>query len=243
MHALPDLPPPARAAYLLDFDGTLVEIAPSPEQVVVSPDLPGTLRRLRALCGDAVAIVSGRPIAQIDALLGAAPYALAGEHGTAFRHAPDAQIEWLAMPALPQAWMPAAQAIAAAHPGVVLEPKRHGLVLHYRAAPDSGAAVQAGLLALLNQAPGFAMMAAKMAWEIRPSGADKASAVRALMQRAPFRGRVPVFVGDDVTDEDGARAARALGGFGLMVDSSFGDPAGVRAWLAGLAHGAPEAMG
>jgi trehalose 6-phosphate phosphatase len=237
MHSLPDLPPPPRAAYLLDFDGTLVDIAPAPDLVVVPPGLTADLRGLRALCGDAVAIVSGRPIAQIEALLGDAPYALAGEHGTAFRHAPGGEMAVLAMPPTPQGWVAGARALAAAHPGVVFEPKRHGFVLHYRAAPDAGDALRTGLQALLNQAPGYDMLAAKMAWEIRPSGADKATAVRAIMQRAPFAGRIPIFVGDDVTDEDGMRAARALGGFGLRVDACFGDPAGVRAWLAGLAKG------
>lgn len=76
-----------------------------------------------------------------------------------------------------------------------------------------------------------------MAWEIRPRGADKGSAVTALMTETPFAGRRPIFIGDDVTDEDGMRAARALGGAGLRVDEFFGDPNGVRAWLAEAAAG------
>ncbi len=226
-----DLPPPSRAAYLLDFDGTLVDIAPAPDQVRVAPDLPASLRRLRGLCGDAVAIVTGRPIAQVDALLPDAAYAIAGEHGTALRPSPAADIAVAALPPLPPSWLARAAALASAHPGAVLEHKRHGFVLHYRAAPNAGAPLRNGVEQLLAGEPGYELMAAKMAWEVRPAGIDKGSAVHALMRLAPFAGRVPVYVGDDVTDEDGMAAARALGGVGLQVDEAFGSPAGVRAWL------------
>jgi trehalose 6-phosphate phosphatase len=184
-----------------------------------------------------VAIVSGRPIAQIDALLGDAPYALAGEHGTAIRHAPATPVEWLPMPATPPHWLTQARMLTQQHQGVLLEHKHYGFVLHYRAAPAAGEALHAALQRLLAEAAhGYELMAAKMAWEIRPKGADKATAVQALMARPPFLGRLPVFVGDDVTDEDGMRAARALGGIGLFVPEVFGDPAGVRAWVAALAR-------
>ena len=78
---------------------------------------------------------------------------------------------------------------------------------------------------------GFTVMASSMAWEVKPGGIDKGGAVTALMARPPFLGRTPVYIGDDVTDEDGMRAARALGGLGWRVQDAFGDPAGVRAWL------------
>jgi len=87
------------------------------------------------------------------------------------------------------------------------------------------------LAALLRDSTEFELLQAHMLWEVRPRGVDKGSAVQALMARAPFAGRQPVFIGDDVTDEDGMRAARALGGAGLRVDAAFGSPAGVRAWL------------
>ncbi len=229
-----DLPPPSRAAFLLDFDGTLVDIAPRPEQVVVPPELPGQLVKLRALCGGALGLVSGRPIAQIEALLGA-HFAIAGEHGTAIRHAPDDPVENLPLPDLPPNWVQAAEAAVAAHPGTQLEPKRNGFVLHYRGAPDAGPSLHAVLATLVAEQPqNFHLSPAKMAWELRPAGLDKGTAVRALMARPPFAGRIPVFVGDDVTDEDGMREARATGGLGLRVPDVFGDAAGVRAWLARL---------
>jgi trehalose 6-phosphate phosphatase len=119
---------------------------------------------------------------------------------------------------------------------VLVERKRHGFVLHFRRAPRHGPALRAamaGLLAGLEDR--FTVMPASMAWEMKPRGADKGTAVRALMARPPFAGRVPVYVGDDVTDEDGMRAARALGGLGWRVQDVFGTPAGVRAWLAEIA--------
>lgn len=224
---------PDHAALLLDMDGTLIEFAPTPDSVVVPPDLLGLLRRLRALHGDALAVVSGRPIAEIDGLVGDAPFAVAGEHGAAIRHAPDAPIERVRMPDIPADWLADAEQVVAAHPGTLLERKAHGFVLHYRRAPSAGPALLSAMQAICARQPdAFAIMGALMAWELKPHGADKATAVTALMARAPFLGRVPVYVGDDVTDEDGMRAARALGGLGWRVPDVFGDPAGVRAWLA-----------
>jgi trehalose 6-phosphate phosphatase len=237
-----DLPPPTRAAFLLDFDGTLVDIARRPECVMVPEALPAQLLRLRALCGGAVAIVSGRPIAQIEALLGGAHFSVAGEHGTSIRYAADEDIELLPLPDLPAHWVAAAQAAVATYPGTQMEPKRNGFVLHYRGAPDCGAALHAVLAELVAEQPDvFHVAAAKMAWELRPSGLDKGTALRALMARPPFAGRVPVFVGDDVTDEDGMREARAMGGLGLRVPDVFGDAAGVRAWIAKLAEAGADA--
>ena len=229
------LPPLSRAAFLLDFDGTLVDIAPAPDLVVVPPELPAALRRLQARCGGALAIVSGRPIAQIDALLGGAPFPIAGEHGTAIRHVPDGAIEMLKLGDPPPHWVSAARALVEAHPGTRFEPKRLGFVLHYRGAPDAGQVLHAALADLVAGTD-FHLLAAKMAWEIRPADTDKGTAVRALMARPPFAGRLPVFVGDDTTDEDGMREAVALGGAGLMVADIFGDAAGVRAWIARLAN-------
>ncbi len=227
-----DLPGPARAAYLLDFDGTLVDIAPTPDSVVVDPTLPGALRALRTLCGGALAIVSGRPIAQIDALLGDCVTAVAGEHGAALRRMPGGSVETSVLPSVPSAWLDEAAALTAAYPGAMLERKRNGFALHYRATPSSGPALQAALRALLARQPGsFELMAAKMAWELRPAGISKATAVHAIMAQPPFVGRSPVFVGDDVTDEDGMDAARALGGFGLRLPEDFATPSDFRAWI------------
>ncbi len=230
-------PLPANAALLLDLDGTLLDIAPTPTSVVVPPELPGLLRRLGARLGGALALVSGRTIAEIDALLPEAPFAVAGEHGCAIRFAPGAAVEREALPEMPAFWAVEAEALARAHRGALMERKAHGLVLHYRQAPEAGEALYAGLVALLAGAgEEFAILPGKMIWEVKPRGVDKGSAVARLMARPPFAGRLPVFVGDDVTDEDGFRAARALGGWGLEVAECFGDAAGVRAWLSAQAE-------
>ncbi len=226
-----------QSALLLDMDGTLLDIAPTPDQVRVAPRLPVVLRRLRDAMGGALAVVTGRPIEQVDGLLGNVPYAVAGEHGGAIRHAPGAEVVRASLPAPPVDWVIAAARIADAHPGVLLEQKQRGFVLHYRAVPGLGPTLRDAALALIAPLAGqFQLMEALMAWEIRPCGADKGSAVAALMAEAPFAGRLPIFIGDDVTDEDGMRAARALGGAGLRVDTFFHDPNGVRAWLAQAAE-------
>jgi trehalose 6-phosphate phosphatase len=238
---VPVLPPPSRAAFLLEFDGTLVDIAASPDLVVVPPDLCPALDRLRAHCGGALAIVTGRPIAQVDAYLGAGRYAIAGEHGTAVRHAPGEPAHLRELPLTPPHWIAAAKGLVDRYPGTSYEPKRHGFVLHYRAAPEAGRALYAALEPLLAEQPElFQLMGAKMAWELRPAGVDKATAVRDLMSRPPFTGRLPIFVGDDVTDEDGMREARALGGLGLRVPDVFADAAEVRRWIAFLAGPLPS---
>ncbi len=238
--ALEQLDPPANVAamaLLLDMDGTLLDIAPTPEAVVVPPGLADDLARLRARLGGALAVISGRPIEQIDALLGDAPQAVAGEHGGVLRRGPAAPLERAALAELPAGLADAAAALASAHPGVRLERKRRGFVLHFRAVPAAGPALHAALLPLLApNAPTLQLQAAHMAWEVRPAGADKGTAVAALMDQPPFRGRRPLFIGDDVTDEDGMAMARRLGGLGLRVAEAFGDAAGVRAWLARLAR-------
>lgn len=233
----PALPPPGRAAFLLDFDGTLVDIAPTPESVIVPSGLPATLLSLRALCGDALGIVSGRPIAQIDHFLHAVPYAVAGEHGIAVRHAPDAAATRAILPELPAGWLEQAEEIASRHPGTHVERKQTGFVLHFRAVPDAADALRVAAETLLAQDDRhrFHLQPAKMAWEIKPDGVDKESAVRQLMQQAPFIGRLPIFIGDDATDEDGIRGAEALGGIGYRIPSDFADPDALRAWLGALA--------
>ncbi len=232
----PGIPSLDHAALLLDFDGTLVDIAATPGAVVIEPGLVDVLAVLRRRLGDALAIVTGRPLGQLDALLPGSPYAVAGEHGGALRRHPGARIEHPSMPALPTGWLAEAAGLVHAHPGALVEPKSHGLVLHYRAAPDAGPALYEAATALVSRSPGsFVVSPAKMAWEIRPAGVDKGTAVEALMAEPPFAGRLPVFVGDDVTDLDGIAAAIRLGGVGLMVPDAFIDPAGVRRWLASLA--------
>jgi trehalose 6-phosphate phosphatase len=201
----------------------------------VPTGLPDTLRALRDRLGGALGIITGRPVETVDALLGDAPYAVAGEHGGAVRHAPGEAVQRPPLTAPPAAWLDAAEHLAAAHPGTLLERKARGFALHFRTAPEAGPALRDALTAMLAGSAAFELLPAHMLWEVRPRGVDKGKAVRSLMARAPFAGRKPVFIGDDATDEDAIRAARALGGAGFQVDSAFGTPSGVRAWLQGVA--------
>ena len=224
---------PANAALLIDLDGTLLDIALTPETVVVPPGLPDVLRRLRSRLGDALAVVTGRPVTQIDTLLGDAPFAVAGEHGGAIRFAPGEPLRRADLPELPSGWLDAADTAAAAYPGARVEAKARGFVLHYRQAPDAGPALGRMAQAIVGAREAeYVILPAHMAWEIKPRGVDKGSAVALLLAAPPFLGRVPFFIGDDVTDEDGMRVAREHGGVGLRVDTAFGDAAGVRRWLA-----------
>lgn len=228
---IPPLPPLQRAALLLDLDGTLLDLAPTPDSVVVPSGLLDVLYALRRLLGDAVAVVTGRPVETIDKLLGDAVFAVAGEHGAAIRHAPGQPLERPPLPVPSDTWLAETARLAAAHPGALLERKAHGFALHYRAIPAMGPIFQDRLKTLLQGSDDFELLPAHMIWEVRPRGIDKGSAVVALMARAPFQHRLPVFVGDDVTDEDGIAATIAMGGAGLRVPDDFANAAAVRGWL------------
>ena len=231
------LAPLAGSALLLDLDGTLLDLAPTPGSVVVPGALLRVLQRLKDRLGGAMAIISGRPIAQIDALLPGLPFAVAGEHGGAFRHSPRSAVVRPDLPAVPPAWSTAAQGAVAVHPGTWLEVKARGLVFHYRAAPHAGPDLHRAALSIVAAGSGFEVMPAAMAWEVRPRGADKGTALNTIMGHFPFMGRTPLFIGDDVTDWDAIRAAGALGGTGLLVGTAFGTPAAVRGWLAAAVRG------
>lgn len=236
----PDTGPIADAALFLDFDGTLVEIAPRPDAVQVQPGLPDLLQRLANGLNGALAIVSGRPLRDLDHFL-PVPIAKVGDHGATLRPVPDGPPESPDLPHAPAAWRERAASLLERFPGTLIEDKEHGFVVHYRLAPTAGSAAKFLLDELLAGAPGggaFTLLEARMAWEVRPRGASKGTAVRALMDRAPFAGRRPVFIGDDVTDEEGMAVAREHGGLGLRLQDAFGEPEALREWLARCAPAA-----
>jgi trehalose 6-phosphate phosphatase len=233
----PCLPPLRRTALLLDLDGTLLDIAMTPDAVTTPVGLPECLHALRRLLGDALAIVTGRPVETVDALLGDAAFAVAGEHGGALRREPGQPLERAPLPSPPKAWLVEAERLAGAFPGALFERKARGFALHFRAVPAAGQPLHEALVDLLGDTEDFELLPAHMLWEVRPRGADKGKALTILMERPPFRGRLPVFVGDDVTDEAAIAAAVAMGGTGLRVADTFGDAAGVRAWLQAIVVG------
>ena len=195
---------------LLDLDGTLLDLAPTPAEVVVPPGLRDVLHRLRARCADALAVVTGRPIEQIE--LPSGRRALRGG-GRAWRgdslRAGSGGVPPGAAGHARGMGGGARPRSSRACPARLLEPKPRGFVLHYRLAPEAGPALEAAARRIVgDEAERFAILPAHMAWEIKPRGADKGTAVEALMAKAPFAGRTPVYIGDDTTDEDGMRAAR-----------------------------------
>jgi trehalose 6-phosphate phosphatase len=221
------------SALFLDVDGTLLEIAAAPEKVVVPTDLPDLLIQLHGHLDGALAIVSGRPIEQIDRLLSPFAGSAAGEHGAALRYDDGTLEEEPASTAVPESWRMAMEAAAERWPGVRVEPKPHGVTIHYRLAPDRGNEVWQLARSLVPEGDQwFRLLPAREAVEIGLRGSSKGQAVHRLMKRPAFHGRKPIFIGDDFTDEAGISAARELGGIGLRVADDFdGDPAQVRAWL------------
>ncbi|MGQ0675424.1 MAG: trehalose-phosphatase [Rhodospirillales bacterium] len=230
---LPAPPVPApNWALFLDLDGTLVDIAPRPDLVSIPADLASLLAGIDAALGGALALVSGRSIDVLDQLLKPWHGVAAGEHGAALRLPSGALEVEPGLPPVPRGWRDEMAALAQAHRGVVVEQKSAGIAVHFRQAPEAEAAVCTAATALAARGSGFAALPGSRLIEIRPLAVNKGWAVHRLMREFPFKGRVPVFVGDDVTDEDGFRAARALGGHGLNVHLYF--PAGavqVREWL------------
>ena len=208
---------PDRYALFLDFDGTLVDIAPRPDAIEVAPTLPSLLDRLSDRFGGAVAVVSGRPLAEIDHYLAPARLVASGLHGLERRPAPDAAPDRDPPPASVDAGRRAIRDSGILGDGVVLEDKGLSLAVHYRLAPDREEPVRALVTDLTGAHEDLSLLSGKMVFEVKPASASKATAVRRLVGLPAFAGRLPVFVGDDVTDEDGMRAALDLGGDALKV--------------------------
>jgi trehalose 6-phosphate phosphatase len=225
-------PPSAQSdwALFLDVDGTLLDIASTPDGVVVPADLVADLAAASRALGGALAVVSGRMLSDVDRLIAPLRPPAGAEHGAVVR-LPTGQIDEIDIK-IPPDWTDALRAAAADKPGVLIEPKTHSVVAHFRLAPAHENFLHELCVRLAaGRDDVFEVLHGKMMFEIRPRSVTKARPVERLMAVEPFKGRVPVFVGDDVTDEDGMRAAAALGGAGYNVARSFGRPADVRRWL------------
>lgn len=199
----------------LDFDGTLVELAARPEQVQLAAPLLATLARLAELLEGRLAVISGRPISQLDALLAPLRLPVAGTHGLERRTA-DGVLHFGALPELGPA-RAAAQALVARHPALWLEEKPGALALHYRQAPALGPLCDRSMAAALRLCSGAVLLKGKMVAEIKPAGVDKGSAIRAFLDEPPFQGHLALFAGDDMTDEAGFDMVQQGGGAGIKV--------------------------
>jgi trehalose 6-phosphate phosphatase len=241
-------PPPlsrlAPAALFLDFDGTLVELADSPGAIAVPLGLKPLLDRLAERLGDRLAIVSGRAVDDLRSHLGGRSAAvLSGSHGAELHYVDGRSVPVSPPPGLIEA-REAIRRFAQGAEGLLVEDKPAGVALHYRLAPERAGQADA-LLAALAERHGLALQRGKMVAELRQRDCDKGSALVRLMGEPPFAGARPVFVGDDLTDEDAFRAAAALGGDGILVGPDrpssarwrLDGVADVTAWLEEAAHG------
>jgi trehalose 6-phosphate phosphatase len=230
-------------AFLLDIDGTLLDLAPSPRQVWVPTGLRRTLTRLADLTGGAVALVSGRSLNEIDLIFSPLQLAAIGVHGAEMRVSGEAEVQSRTSP-LSKALKRRLATVAELGPGILVEDKGYSLALHYRLAPDKGPEVLAAVRTICADAASEAVeiLPGKLVVDIKPAATNKGEAVLDLMQCSPFAGRRPIFIGDDTTDltvfgvipKLGGQSY-SVGGIDAAVDGHFERPEAVRAWLAEVA--------
>ena len=230
---------PSDVALFLDVDGTLLDIRDHPDDVVADSDLIEILELCFARLGGAMSLISGRSIAEVDRIFGPAVFPVAGAHGAELR-VDGGRVASVASQPLPDTAVKTLEAFAAKDDGLVLENKRGGASLHYRKVPALQDECRRAVTALLSDlGDAYRLIAGKMVFEIAPAAHHKGAAIRALLERSPFAGRMPVFVGDDVTDEDGFHAVNHLAGVSVRVGETghtealfcLPDVASVRQWL------------
>jgi trehalose 6-phosphate phosphatase len=234
-------PMPAAPALFLDIDGTLLDIAESPDRVVVPTSLVGDLQRASAALGGALALISGRAIETIDRLFEPLRLPAAGQHGLQLRYAPNAPVvivKCVDLSALRQQIMP-----VTGIPGIQIEDKGQSIAIHYRRARTDVLRLQRWVADVVARTDAeMEIIRGRRVIEIKPAGVNKATAVGNFMELPPFSGRRPVFIGDDKTDEDGFKATLARGGLAIQVGPGrsalttlcVGNPAAVRCWLNAL---------
>ena len=209
---------PAASALFLDVDGTLIEFGPAPDDVVVDAATLKFLQDASDTLGGALALISGRSLAQLDALFGHARFPAAGLHGLERRDA-RGRLHVHAAEPLPQSLVDELGEIAERHPGVLLEDKGRAVALHYRQAASLQEMLEREVHALARRHGGRDLQVQPGAYvlELKPSGITKAHAIEAFMQETPFSGRTPLFAGDDLTDLHGFGAVERLGGVSIAV--------------------------
>ena len=229
-------------AYFLDIDGTLIELAETPDAVVVDVRLLGLVEWLYRASNQAMALVSGRSIADIDRLLGRPDIPVAGQHGVERRNA--CGVSFTAPPNTDSlaALAPRLTKLVRSHPALVLEDKGLSIAIHYRRLPAMAGYLSRLVRQSVAEHPGLIVQRGKCVLEIKPRGVDKGSAVQAFLSEPPFHGRTPVFIGDDATDENGFDVVNAMQGISIKVGpgrscAKFRLPnvSAVRYWLSRLA--------
>jgi len=230
----------ARTALLLDVDGTLLDLAPTPGEVVVPATLRGVLSELSDKAEVAVALVSGRRIASLDELFFPVVLPAIGGHGAEMRPDPRAAIVEITDAVLSPSLRRELQLLAAIDSRILVEDKVHSVALHYRLAPEHETLLKVAAREVIADEPGDSveLVLGDHVIDVKPKGFNKGIAVRKLMGQAPFKGRTPLFIGDDTTDETVFASLPALRGRGYSVgralsgtDGMFASPEDVRAWL------------
>jgi trehalose 6-phosphate phosphatase len=226
-------------AYFLDIDGTLVAIADSPRAVRIAPALRGVIEALHAKTGGAVALITGRRIADVDHLFPGLHLPVAGQHGVERRSATGRHSRH-PFPAGPlDEVRTVLRETARRHAGLLIEDKDLSIALHYRRDPRLGGYAHRLARAMVSSlGPDYCVQSGKRVVEIRPSGRDKGTAIEEFMREFPFQGRLPIFLGDDATDEYGFAAVNRLGGYSVKVGRGrtaarwrLRDDGEVRSWL------------
>jgi trehalose 6-phosphate phosphatase len=232
-----------QCAILLDIDGTLLDLAPTPREVWVPPGLAKTLNGLLEKTDGALALVSGRSLNDIDLIFAPQLFPAVGGHGAEMRISGDNEAVAIHAPPMDKELKRRLAAIAKLSPGILLEDKGYSLALHYRLAPHAEKAIYAAVSLIRADLPNapIEVLPGKCVCEIKHSGFNKATGVMELMTHEPFRGRRPIFIGDDVTDEavfaimpDLHGLAFSVGRRATGVADHFDEPRDVREWLARL---------
>lgn len=229
-------------AILLDVDGTLIEIAATPQEVRIPPTLRHILAKLRDRLSGALCLVSGRPITDLDRMFSPLQVAIVGGHGAETRLTPGGEIKDIG-PTLDAELRTQLLAVAACTPGLIAEEKKHSLALHYRLVPELEKLVWNEIHRVIAGRPPDAIevLPGKAVFEVKPRAFSKGAGIRNLMRHEPFAGRRPIFVGDDVTDESALAVLPEFNGCGFSVGRKlrgaqgfFGTPREVRHWLYGF---------
>ncbi len=229
---------PASHGFFFDVDGTLAPIQSQPDNVTIAPRVIAALTQLAAASGQALALISGRPLNQLDSLFFPLHLPLAGIHGAERRDSSGSIYNVLLPQQTYQRVVQILHQAVITMPSVTLENKNVAFTLHYRSAPHMASEVLALAQTVASQFRQLTLQPGKCVAELKPAGCDKGTAITAFMQEVPFRGRIPVFIGDDLTDESGFAVVNTQGGYTIKVGGGqtlacyrLADAEAVHTWL------------
>lgn len=233
-----------RTAIFLDVDGTLLDIAPTPLEVHVPPQLRNALYALWQQLDGAISFISGRPVAELDRIFDPLRLPAVGGHGAEIRFLPKGEVHRSRIATLDDALRADFAQISKIGKGIIVEDKGYSLAIHYRLAPEYGGEIMKNVVAICKneRCDSLEVLPGKLVVEIKPGGYDKGTGLREMMGAETFKGRRPIFIGDDVTDNAAFAALPEFDGIGFSVGGivkgatyNFDGPQDVRAWLQRLA--------